>query len=331
VEKFCQHIEKLLAQHDYVVVPNLGGFVVQMQSAQIMPDRITPPYATISFNPLMHHADGLLAIEIARSEQISYRVAMQNIEKKVETIKTQLTLTKCFQLGNLGSFYQNENESLTFKPTNKSDFLPHNFQLHDLHISTKDVRRVETKKNITFTLPSSSLFKYAAVAMVIFGLFFTAPKVNDMRRQSDTASLASLSFKPRQTKVEVAKPVIKDSIASIDNDTIQLTETNKTVETPKVVTTAKPTEKTKVTENKTKVIATASFHVIVASSSTFEAAERYSEELVKEDFPNSHVLPPAKTYRVAIQSFSNRDEAIEFMQKLRETDTRFESAWVLCN
>jgi len=37
VGKINQHIEKLLAYHDYVVVPGLGGFVVQMQSASILP------------------------------------------------------------------------------------------------------------------------------------------------------------------------------------------------------------------------------------------------------------------------------------------------------
>ena len=47
VEKFFQHIEKLLAQHDYVVVPNLGGFVVQLQSAQLLSDQITPPVAIV--------------------------------------------------------------------------------------------------------------------------------------------------------------------------------------------------------------------------------------------------------------------------------------------
>jgi nucleoid DNA-binding protein len=317
VEKFCQHIEKLLAQHDYVVVPNLGGFVVQMQSAQITPDCITPPHATVSFNPLMHHADGLLAIEIARSNQISYRLAMEYIEKEVAIIKSQVTSKNSIQLGNLGTFNLNETGTLIFAPSKKTDFLPQNFQLSNLHISTKDSRKVENKKKVTITLPSTRLFKYAAAAMVIFGLFFASPKVNDMRRQSDTASLANLSFKPRQVRVEVAKPDIKDS--TIDSDSTKIAKTEKSADTPTII------------ENKITEEASSKFHVIVASSSTKEAAERYCKELVGDEFPNTHVLPPAKTYRVAIQSFSNREEAIEFMQKLRETDSRFESAWVLCN
>ena len=83
MENLSQHIEKLLAQHDYVVVPELGGFVVQKQSAEILEDKILAPCATIGFNPLMLHGDGLLAIEISRSRKLSYRQAMEFVQKEV--------------------------------------------------------------------------------------------------------------------------------------------------------------------------------------------------------------------------------------------------------
>ncbi len=105
-----QHIEKLLAQHDYVVVPELGGFVLQNQSAVILPDRIVPPLATISFNPLMHHADGLLAIEIARTEGISYRAAMEYLEREVNEIRLKLNTQNFLEIGNLGTLQKNETE-----------------------------------------------------------------------------------------------------------------------------------------------------------------------------------------------------------------------------
>jgi len=52
--------------------------------------------------------------------------------------------------------------------------------------------------------------------------------------------------------------------------------------------------------------------------------------LQKENYDCAHVLSPIKTYRIAIQSFNSKEEAIEFMLKLRKTDTRFATAWVLC-
>ena len=309
MEKFCKHIENLLAQHDYVVVPDLGGFVVQMQSAQILADSITPPLATIAFNPLMHHADGLLAIEIARSEQISYRLAMKHINKEVQQFRQTLKTQGNCQFGNLGIFQQNETGTLTFNPLDKADFLPMNFQLSNIRTQPKSVLTAKNNNRITITLHSNSLFKYAAAVMIAIGLFVISPRVSDTR-QSNSASFLPTSLVAKQNTIQQSTPTAlkqrADSTIAIGNDSVN--------------TTSKTVAKT-----------ANHFYIIVASLSTKESADKYCKELATKEFKNSQVLPPAKTYRIAIQSFSDKDEAIEYMEKLRETDSRFETAWVLCN
>ena len=274
-----------------------------MQSAQILSNYITPPLATIAFNPLMHHADGLMAIEIARSEQISYRVAMEYINKEVQEFKQNLKLYGSCQFGNLGVFHQNETGTLTFSPLAKADFLPINFQLSDIHISPK-----EAQKKISITLHSTRLFKYAAIAMIAVGLFAISPKATDTR-QSNNAGLIPTSFPANHTGIHQEKSVSQK----------QEIDSTKSITKNAVTTPGKATTKT-----------ANNFYVIVASSSTKESAERYCKELAANGFPDSQVLPPAKTFRVAVQSYSNREEAVEYMEKLRETDSQFESAWVLC-
>lgn len=295
MEKFCQHIEKLLAQHDYVVVPNLGGFVVQMQSATLLSDHVKPPLSTIGFNPLMHHADGLLAIEISRSEQISYRLAMEYIEKQVENLKTSLQSNRNKQFGNLGIFYQNDAGNLLFTPSVKAEFLPQNFELTDLYISQRNNQLSGEKPTLTITLPSRRIFKYASVAAVVFGLFFISPRINDMRK-FDSANLLNSAF---YTPIQHAADTVAPSVTTTKSETIIPEEQN-------------------------------NYHIIVASLPNQTIADKFCKELASTDFPTAHVLPPTKTYRVAIQSFSDRDKAIEFMENLRKTDKRFETAWVLC-
>ncbi len=297
VEKFCQHIEKLLAQHDYVVVPGLGGFVVQMQSAELLTDSITPPLSTIGFNPLMHHADGLLAIEIARSEQISYRKAMEYIESEVENIKSNLDKSGNIPVGNLGTFYQQAPGNLFFSPEVTVGFLPQNFELTHLYFSQRNKLRKDEKPRITLTLPSTRVFKYASVACLIAGLFLVSPKLSDMR-QPDSADIASSAFYNFSQKAVIAQAV-------------------------------KDTEKK--SESIVQDVEPANYHVIVASLPTQEAAEDFCKELIGSNFHAAHVLPPSKTYRIAIQSFSDKDEAIQFMEHLRKSDTRFTTAWVYCN
>ena len=296
MEKFCQHIEKLLAQHDYVVVPNLGGFVVQIQSASLLSDHITPPLSTIGFNPLMHHADGLLAIEIARSEKISYRMAMEYIEKQVEQLKADLQSNKNASFGNLGNFHRNKPGDLLFTPATEVEFLPQNFELTNLYISQKDTQNRDEKPRLTITLPSTRIFKYASVAMLIFGLFCISPRLTDMRRL-DNANIVASAFYNSTQNTTISKAVAEE-------------------ETPSAAT---------VTEEQQN------FHVVVASLPNQSSADKFCKELVDADFTAAHVLPPTKIYRIAIQSFSDRDKAIQFMENLRKTDRRFETAWVLCN
>ena len=296
MEKFCEHIEKLLAQHDYVVVPNLGGFVVQIQSASLLSDHITPPLSTIGFNPLMHHADGLLAIEIARSEKISYRMSMEYIEKQVEQLKADLQSNGNISVGNLGSFHRNNPGDLLFTPAAKVEFLPQNFELTNLYISQKNIQNKDDKPVLTITLPSRKIFKYASVAMLIFGLFCISPRLTDMRRL-DNANIVTSAFYNTAQNTTITNAVAEE---------------------------ATPTEASipEVQQN---------FHVVVASLPNHASADKFCKELVDADFTAAHVLPPTKIYRIAIQSFSDRDKAIQFMENLRKTDSRFETAWVLCN
>lgn len=296
MEKFCQHIEKLLAQHDYVVVPDLGGFVVQMQSAKLFSDHITPPLSTIGFNPLMHHADGLLAIEIARSEKISYRMAMEYIQKQVECLHSALKTSGNIQFGNLGIFYQNEPGSLFFTPEVKVGFLPQNFELTDLYMSQKDMLKNTASPKITISLPSTRIFKYASVAILVFGLFFISPQINDMRQMGNANIATSAFYNSSQ------KPLIPVATTKIEI----------------------PLKTTVATDS-------ANYHVIVASLPNQKTADKFCNELVASNFPTAHVLPSSSTNRIAICSFSDRNKAIQFMENLRRNDHRFETAWVFCN
>ncbi len=301
MEKFFQHIEKVLAQHDYVVVPNLGGFVLQTKSSVLFSDRITPPLDTISFNPLMHHADGLLAIEIAKTEGLSYRMSVELIDIEVEKIITKLKSKGNVQFGNLGFLQQSETGNIQFTPIEKAEFLPQNFGLTDIYVTARDIQKHHGGRKVTFTLPSTRIYKYAVAGMLIFGLIFVTPKVNDMR-QTETANIASISIVNRN----VISTEIKNSIVA----TVQTTDS---------------------IFNRTNVTELQNYHVIVASLQSQKKADNFCKVLIEARFLSARVLPPSKIYRVAIQSFINKDEAIQYMINLRKTDKRFETSWVLCN
>lgn len=295
-------IEKLLAQHEYVVVPNLGGFVVQKQSAEITDDCIKAPFSTIAFNPLMQHSDGLLTLEIARTQAISYRSAMDVIEKEIVSIKLKLDKSGSIQFGRLGLLSQNSLGQLLFTPTEKADFLPTNLGLSNLYLSARKNNYNQASKTIRFTLPSRTALKYAAAAVLVLGLLFISPQVNDVRLSNQANLGFILKTKPIhrtlkiEKKIEVNKVDINDSISETPNTT-QTTEM---------------------------------FHVVVASWESAETANKYCQELASASYTQAHVVSPIKKNHVAIQSFSNKEAAIAFMKELKKTSRKFESAWVLC-
>lgn len=301
MEQFSIHIEKLLAHHKYVVIPNLGGFVVQQQSAKVLSDRIIAPSAIVAFNPLLHHADGMLALEIARSRQVSYRMAMEYIDNEVESIQLKLNAFQQVRIGNLGMIVKNEAGSLVFEPCEKPAFLPENLGLTDIYITERtDLTKTESR-HVTFSLPSNRTFRYAASILLALGLFVYTERVSDFKTNRSTANLALLNLE--QTKQTNPSPT---------------TEHNQMRNFAENVTIKKVTDIPR-------------YHVIVASLHTGKTADQVCQSLIDAHFKNAHVLSPAKLYRVAIESFNNKEEAIRYMMSLRKSDQRFENAWVFCN
>ena len=62
---------------------------------------------------------------------------------------------------------------------------------------------------------------------------------------------------------------------------------------------------------------------------TLKDAEEYQEWLKSLNYQHTRILPPVKTYRIAIESFTTKEEAIVYMQELRESKPQFADAWVL--
>lgn len=305
MEKIAQHIETLLRRHDYVIVPDFGGFVTQQQSAKIGYEQISAPLAVVGFNPLMNVSDGLLAIEISRAENKSFREAMQLIESETILFKQLLKNRNYVSCGNLGALSTNSDNKITFIPSENSKFLPANYGLNTLYYSKIATQIANNeKKTVTISIPSrSKVARYAAVAIIAGGLMFSAPKLNDAR--NTTAGLNPISFM---------------------NTSDKAIESNNTTNTATFTNAEKATT---VNSNTASQIEVKKFYIIVGCLATQKVADELCNNLKKNNYPNAMVLPPIKTYRVAITSFTTQKEAVSYMENLRKTNPSFPDAWVL--
>jgi len=302
VKTITEHIEVLLARHDYVVVPGFGGFVLQFQHATVHENYIAPPCQTISFNPLMNQSDGLLAIEISRSRGISYRQATELILTEVNGFVGELSRENAGSLGRLGTFRKSETGTLLFEPVSFASFLPANTGFENVYVPQKSAK----KETVIIRFNRQKFLRYAAAVALMIGLLFVSPQLNDVRINQQ----AGLLPQHLETVVTPVQTTTADTLTKVQPC---------------------PELKTDTIQNEVKVTNNAElYHVVVASLATEKCAEGFCQELIAYGFECAHVLEPHKTYRVALKSFTDRAEAIQYMEELRRTDERFAEAWVLC-
>ena len=135
MERLIRHIENLLIHNDYVIIPGLGGFVLQEQQAQITPEGIVPPHHRVGFNVRMDNNDGLLATEVLRAEGIPYRAALALIRDEVTKARKALQAGDDVQLGMLGTLKLNQEKQITYTPADMLPVIPGDFGLGTLHVA----------------------------------------------------------------------------------------------------------------------------------------------------------------------------------------------------
>ena len=118
MNELVSHIEFLLHDHNCVIIPGFGGFVVNSSPARR--DGIAtfhPPSSELIFNRYLTHNDGLLAQSFMKSESIPFEAAMQKIEQSVQEILRELREERKVEMGSLGLFEMNNDKQFVYKPT----------------------------------------------------------------------------------------------------------------------------------------------------------------------------------------------------------------------
>jgi len=119
MNELVSHIEFLLHEHNCVIIPGFGGFVVNpVHSRRDGVATFLAPTNELVFNRDLTHNDGLLAESYMKSNQIVFEAAMQQIERAVEELKHQLLEQRHVELGKLGSFTMSDEKRFVYTPAN---------------------------------------------------------------------------------------------------------------------------------------------------------------------------------------------------------------------
>lgn len=291
VKKLIRHIESLLIRNDYVIIPGLGGFVLQEQPAQITPEGIVPPRHRVGFNARMDNNDGMLATEVLRAEGIPYRAAIALIRDEVAEAQKALQAGDDVPIGRLGTLRLNQERQITYTPADRLPVFPADFGLGVLHIARPCPK--QAPKAVVIPLPSRrSVFRYAASILVLLAVLLCAPRMGDSNPH-DMAGIGNPLelFSPTEAVVTAQPPV----------------------QTPQPPATASPAKR---------------YHIIVSCLANRTSADRYCELLQAKHYDNARVLPSVRTNRIAIESFADRAIAVLYLNELRTDNPEFADAWL---
>ncbi|MDR1653012.1 MAG: SPOR domain-containing protein [Prevotellaceae bacterium] len=308
---FFQHIETLLIRNDYVIVPDFGGFVVQGQSSEIHDNTIVAPLSVVGFNLLLQQSDGLLEIEIARTQGLTYREAAENIERNVLRINSLLAQGKIIEAGRLGTVSRS-NDKIIFCPSADFSFLPSNFGLQNIDFHLINANK-KSEKSITVTLYHKTLLRYAASIALIISMLFAQPFFDNTTQH---ASLLSL-LKNIEPQFETVKyPQYHQVNDKEKSHPTEISISNKDEAT-------EPAPKIEATESDKNC------HIIAGCFATEQAAQKYSSYLKMRGIDNVAVIRSAKLFRVSAGSFPSVKDAKAALKNLKTSSKEFERAWIM--
>lgn len=316
------YIAQLLYRYDCVVVPEFGAFLTQNNSAQINTHSnvIYPPSKTLSFNQQVSSNDGLLISHMAKAENLSYEEVLKRVLETANDWQTHLNDGKRLNLDAIGDLWFTADNTITFKPYDKVNYLTSSFGLSSI-VSTPTVREVlkkevvalEEKTPIVFTpekreANSRSYLKYAAVflltiATAVAGYMIVNEDINTQQIAEDEA------------RAQVSKHIQEATF--FDHEPLEL---------PALLLNFNKEKKKEVVPVATK---NERLHHIVAGAFRFKNnANKKMRQLKRRGFEPKYIGTNAHgLHMIAYESYMNAAKAVKELKIIKQTQSK--DAWLL--
>lgn len=300
-----QHISNLLYTHECVIIPDFGAFVATSVSARIDHDKniLLPPGKEIGFNRSLSHNDGLLISTYAQKKGVSYVAAKAEVEQFRLGLIDQLESGCSVEIVNVGTLKRDAIGNVQFSADNTENYLADSFGLTSFHFAPDvSVKPVNENVQVKRLLRPVTHKHIAATVALVIGLFATSPMVNDVAVDWDLNAASSIDFLVNRISSEATLVEEREVLAeSLSQEELVVDE--------------------EIEENH--------FFVIAGSFKRQSQAEEFLKGIVAKGEKQAFVLTsPNKRYRIALDGFSNKVEAVNSMNNYRNKED-FKTVWVL--
>ena len=293
-------IKETLVQHRFVVLPEVGAFLLRKLPARIHPvhDRIEPPKDEIRFNEAIKDNDGLLLSKIG----VASEVELKSIVAKIEF---DLAKKEPVDFGPLGVLKKNYDGKLIFTEAESAEVWPNHFGLNTVHLKPLEVEKkvnikqlVPSGKKLATEFPVKKALGYAAGLALLTSLGFI-PMANENNRNMAKMSFASFLGNPVEANYTPRsfKPM-EVSASYINEEPILVSE--KPIEIEKEVAVEAPAE--------AKVMAS-EFFVIAGAFNSKSNATKLIDDLSSRGFGGMYVGEFDGKHLVSYGSYSSLEDA----------------------
>ena len=322
MNQFVSHIEFLLHEHNCVIIPNLGGFVVNTTpSRRDDANLFLPPYCELVFNRELTYNDGLLAESYMKLYDISFDSAIWKIENSVRELKQKVREQGSVELGKLGSFELIGDSRFRF--TSGEFIRPSFFGLDQVQLKSKvktlpnsevphseipnseiPYTEVEISENKQRGLRSVGIAAAAAAAVILVMLFVLPMGDTAIGRQSAQIMYETEWLKPKQSQSAV---VDYHATPAVNSETHSDTA-------PSSIPVSEITSK---------------YYIIMGVFKGNNSSSKFVEDLKDKGFSDADCLERPGRYDVFAASFSSETAAEDFLREVHKKYPSHSDAWIL--
>lgn len=309
MNEIALHIDFLLHTHDCIIVPGLGGFVVNETGVEKNGLwGLDAPSLELIFNSKLTYNDGLLAESLMKTNNISFAQATKQIESASQELKSRLMKSEEVEWDNLGIFKTNKENNIIFLP-NKAYVRPQFFGLSNARLKPAALA-VTSSNNNGNAIPVRYIMRYVSTAIAVAILFFlVVVSYNSTSPVSQQAEIVSkpLIFGNNPSRTNTPKAIQPSTVAAINNS--PSSEANNSVT---------------LGQSSTK-----KYYIVVGVYEVRDVAESTLSKLKKQGFVNASMIERPTRLDVYSDSFSSREEAQAYLIKFHADNASYRDAWIL--
>lgn len=326
--RLVTHLERLLLVRDCVIVPNLGGFVVQSVPAAYDANKhlFRPMRKELLFNSTLKHQDGLLAESYMKQYQVDYRKAVSMIEEEVHVLLTRLNATREFDLSKIGCLRLGDEGQYVFQPAEDDFFSVESYGLPSFYFTPLSLLKKEDeplfiptpqqesrRKDIYIRVNRNVLRTLGAAAAVTALVLLISTPIKQVNPARYTAS-----FIPTEITVPTEASVSPDP-------TIPATEE---VEMPAEVVEIQTAVEAEPEVRPVAVKSGKTYYAVIGSFPNETLGNKFiSESVDKKQFPNVGFVIKDGKVRVYSDKFDNREAAEAYVNTLRGIE-QYKNTWL---